>query len=108
MYYIPDFDTCYKKYFPNDADTFTMEISVGEFEYSIERFTKILIDERVKNGLIDFIELNVSRPFYAAIIMHAAYGHYKCDLEKMLKKFNGTNEFNNEMRKIALLVKTCT
>lgn len=106
MYHIPDFDICYKKYFPNDADTFMMEISVGKFDYSIEEFTKILIDGRVEHGLINFIELNVSRPFCAAIIMHTAYGHYTSDLERMLKNFNGTKEFTNEMRNIALLVKS--
>ena len=97
---IPSFDECFKKYFPADTKIFSMQIAVAHLPYSLEEFTRILAHSRAVDGAISHLDCGLNKPYLGSMVMHVAYGSFKGDLDILLKEFNGSPDFNSEMRRI--------
>jgi hypothetical protein len=98
------FDECYETYFPKDAKLFRRQIAVGHFHCSIEKFTLQLVSCRLEEGVITEVDPDLNRAFCGAIIMHIAFGNIRGDLEAYLAAFGGSEEFNDEMRRISGII----
>lgn len=98
------FDQYYEKYFPETAEYFRCAITLGRLKCNtVEELTKILIMKRMELENEDMIThmLPLEPSYQGAAIMHIAYGNIKGNLVNCLNECNCSEEFKNEMRKIA-------
>ena len=98
------FDQCYEKYFPEEIKYLKNAIKLGNLDCNtVEELTKMLAMNRMKIENEDMINhmLPIKTSYQGAAIMQIAYGNIKGNLENCLNECNCSEEFKDEIRKIA-------